>query len=1586
MRRPAQRFIRAAANLLAVVGLLSCSDLPTAPQMQMGAPLGPQGDVTATVPALVISQIYGGGGNAGATYKNDFIEIFNPGSAPVSVAGWSVQYASATGTSWAATPLTGTIPAGGYYLVQEAVGAGGTTALPTPDATGTIAMSATAGKVLLASQTGAFSGACPTGATLIDVVGFGPTANCRTPTAALTNTTAAARNNGGCAWTPDAPTDFTLGAPAPRNSATPVHSCGVVAAPVAIVTVTPDSTGVLVGATVNFTASASDGGGNPTTTTFTWASGNTAVATVDANGVATGVAAGLVTITATAANGVADTVKLNVTAPTVPITNHAGDIVISQIYGGGGNAGASYKNDFVELFNRTSQPIDVTGWSVQYASATATFTQATPLSGTIPAGGYYLVQEAAGAAGTVDLPAADVVGTIPMGAAAGKILLIQSATPSGASCPTGIVVVDEVSYGTGTNCGPTTAPLSATIDAQRRSNGCFYTPDASADFITAAPAPRNSATAPHSCVVGPLDHVIIGGSNAVLAGGTSQLTATPLDASDNNVVGATITWASSDPSVATVNASGLVTGVAANADPVTITVTAVAGAVTKTATIAVTVNNPGGINWLDVSSSSTSFPPGFQTQVFITARTAQNGTIIPANFTFEAVDPQYATVENKNNTIIVTGVAAPTDGTKPGIRITATPVAGGTPFVFVTRPITIEAPVSAPTSVYAVNDEFGDPTPANPTDPNDFLIRRAQYTISYNQSRGTPNWVSYELDARQMVVGQDRCNCFTADPLLPAAAQIFTSDYTNGGFDRGHMTRSADRTLANVDNASTFMLTNVVPQQADLNQGVWAQFENALADSARAGRAVYIITGPLFSRSHALTFVKNEGKIAIPDSTWKVALIGPQTGGNPFTRANVQSFDDLSGLTLLAVNMPNVAGVRNDPWAKYLTTVDKIEAATGLDFLSLLQTGFQPALDYKDHAPAAHFTSSGGATEGSPITFDASTSTDPDSTRTDLGRAEALTYSWHFSDNSDATGKVVTHTFSGHGAFTATLTVADAFGWPNSSTATVSLTNVPPTASLAAPSSGLEGTPFTLSLTGATDPSPSDAAALTFAFDCGAGYATASATATSSCTAADQGDVTVHAKVIDPAGAFTEYSAVVHVANVAPTATFNTPGSVARGSAIALSLTGVVDPSSADAAAGFTYSFDCGDGAGFGTAGVASTASCSTTSSGSRTVRGRVVDKDGGANEYSALVTITSVPPTAVLVAPANGVAGTAFTLSLTGATAATPADLAALRYAFDCGSGYGAIGTASSTSCTASAAGDITVRGKVIDLENVATEYTAVVHVAAPAIVAALVRHAPTLNARVDGSVQMLLGESVTFNGGGAVTGQLLVPGLPTVRINGRPSFGGTADGTGSTSPSNYFITLNGGATLGALVRRTDAVALPTVAAPDAPTGTRNVFLNSASDPVGPWATVRNLTLNGNAITSAIPEGAYGDITANGNNKIVLGVAGATTPSVYSFQHLTLNGTSSLQVVGPVIVTVGSGVSLNGSIGAAGRPEWLTLKLAQGGLTLNGNVSASAYVLVPNGTVTVNGGSSLTGALAADGLVMNGNALLKITSVAPLH
>jgi hypothetical protein len=181
--------------------------------------------------SLVISQIYGGGGNSGATYKNDFIEIFNRGSVAVSVSGWSVQYASATGSSWTLTALSGTIPAGGYYLVKEAQGAGGTTNLPTADATGSITMSATSGKVALVNNQTALtcSSACLPNAHIIDFVGYGSSATAfegSGPTPTLANTTSALRAGAGCTDSDNNASDFSAGTVNPRNSSTSPHACG----------------------------------------------------------------------------------------------------------------------------------------------------------------------------------------------------------------------------------------------------------------------------------------------------------------------------------------------------------------------------------------------------------------------------------------------------------------------------------------------------------------------------------------------------------------------------------------------------------------------------------------------------------------------------------------------------------------------------------------------------------------------------------------------------------------------------------------------------------------------------------------------------------------------------------------------------------------------------------------------------------------------------------------------------------------------------------------------------------------------------------------------------------------------------------------------------------------------------------------------------------------------------------------------------------------------------------------------------------------------------------------------------------------
>jgi hypothetical protein len=180
--------------------------------------------------SLVISQVYGGGGNAGSVYTNDFIEIYNPTAATVNLSGWAVQYTSAAGTSWSTTPLTGSIAPGKYYLIQEAAGTGGTTSLPTPDATGTIAMGAAAFKVALTNTTTALSGAIATGAGagIVDFIGCGTANGFETAVAPAPSATASLlRVNNGCTDANNNSTDFVAGTVAPRNSASPTNTCSV---------------------------------------------------------------------------------------------------------------------------------------------------------------------------------------------------------------------------------------------------------------------------------------------------------------------------------------------------------------------------------------------------------------------------------------------------------------------------------------------------------------------------------------------------------------------------------------------------------------------------------------------------------------------------------------------------------------------------------------------------------------------------------------------------------------------------------------------------------------------------------------------------------------------------------------------------------------------------------------------------------------------------------------------------------------------------------------------------------------------------------------------------------------------------------------------------------------------------------------------------------------------------------------------------------------------------------------------------------------------------------------------------------------
>jgi predicted extracellular nuclease len=190
---------------------------------------------------------------------------------------------------------------------------------------------------------------------------------------------------------------------------------------------------------------------------------------------------------------------LSLAAPAAAVDTGS-NVVITEVYGGGGNSGAPFNKDYIELYNRASTPVDLTGWSVQYSSAAGTTWQSTPLTGSISAGSFYEISESGGATGA-DLPTPDVVGTLALSATSGKVALVSdsaTALACGATCSDATGVVDFVGYGTANDSAGTPTPaLSNTVSAQRITSPLADTGNNKTDFVVAAPTPR-APTAPAS--------------------------------------------------------------------------------------------------------------------------------------------------------------------------------------------------------------------------------------------------------------------------------------------------------------------------------------------------------------------------------------------------------------------------------------------------------------------------------------------------------------------------------------------------------------------------------------------------------------------------------------------------------------------------------------------------------------------------------------------------------------------------------------------------------------------------------------------------------------------------------------------------------------------------------------------------------------------------------------------------------------------------------------------------------------------------------------------------------------------------------
>ena len=226
---------------------------------------------------------------------------------------------------------------------------------------------------------------------------------------------------------------------------------------------------------------------------------------------------------------------------------------------------------------------------------------------------------------------------------------------------------------------------------------------------------------------------------------------------------------------------------------------------------------------------------------------------------------------------------------------------------------------------------MGNPSNAG-ENPNNYLMIKPQYALSYNRERGTANWVAWQLN--QSWLGNiERQNDFRPDDSLPSNwYRVKPSDYSRSGYDRGHIVPSADRTAKIQDNSATFLMTNIIPQTAENNRGAWRELEEYCRSLIRQGKELYIIAGV---DGNSRKIGKNK-QVTAPQFTWKVIVVLDKPA---------QGIAGISQNTrVIAVNVTNRQNTSDD-WKRYLVSVDELEAKTGYNFLSRVPESIQQVIE-----------------------------------------------------------------------------------------------------------------------------------------------------------------------------------------------------------------------------------------------------------------------------------------------------------------------------------------------------------------------------------------------------------------------------------------------------------------------------------------------------------------------------------------------------------------------------------------------------------------------------------------------------------------
>lgn len=228
-----------------------------------------------------------------------------------------------------------------------------------------------------------------------------------------------------------------------------------------------------------------------------------------------------------------------------------------------------------------------------------------------------------------------------------------------------------------------------------------------------------------------------------------------------------------------------------------------------------------------------------------------------------------------------------------------------------------------------VHLKYGNPSRAS-NKLNNYLIEKSEYALSYNCQKGIANWASWELD-RTWLGTTERSDDFRPETTLPADCYAVTPrDYRRSGYDRGHLVPSGDRTYSRLENSSTFVMSNMIPQSPSNNREVWRELEEYSRSLVAQGKTLYLVAG-----GHGIAKKIGESRVVVPEYTWKVILIlsAPDT---KITTENAST---------IAVWIPNSQQVRNTDWRDYIVSVDKVEKRTGYNFFAEISRDIQREIE-----------------------------------------------------------------------------------------------------------------------------------------------------------------------------------------------------------------------------------------------------------------------------------------------------------------------------------------------------------------------------------------------------------------------------------------------------------------------------------------------------------------------------------------------------------------------------------------------------------------------------------------------------------------